>query len=145
MQDLGVRFGRESDAPKTGREKAKVTGLQLQTMVAVRDLQVSAYDAQNLHRLAAHVETLSAFDLTGVHAKERIVYYVADFKRFVARVLAGDKAGLKVIEINAGERLRDVELSKLSIEAAAVPVEDAVGRVRVLLDFEDDIPRADGV
>ena len=41
------------------------------------------------------------------------------------------------IEINARERLRDVQFARLAIKADAVPVKDAIRRVRVLLDLKN--------
>jgi ammonia channel protein AmtB len=52
---------------------------------------------------------------------------------------------LEVIEVDAGEGFFDVQVTWFSVESEAVPVEDAVGGVRVLLDFVDEETRADGV
>ena len=48
-------------------------------------------------------------------------------------------------EVNRGERFGDVECARFSVEARAVPVEDAVGRVAVLLDLHDEAAGADRV
>lgn len=53
--------------------------------------------------------------------------------------------GLEVVEVDAGEGMSDVEVAGLAVETEAVPVEDAVGRIGVLLDFVDEESRADGV
>ncbi len=54
-------------------------------------------------------------------------------------------AGLKVIEVGGDEGLLDVELTGLAIEAGAVPIEDAVGGVAVLLHLDDDVAFTNGV
>lgn len=55
------------------------------------------------------------------------------------------EGGFEIVEVDAGEGLGDVEFAWVAIEAGAVPIEDAVGGVRVLLDFVDQESRADGV
>ena len=57
----------------------------------------------------------------------------------------GKQRRLEVVEVNAGQGLRDVQFARFAVQADAVPVEHAVGRVRVLLDFKDDQPRAERV
>ena len=52
----------------------------------------------------------------------------------------GVHGGLKIVKVDAGKRLADVELAGGAIESEAVPIEDAVGGVRVLLDFVDEKP-----
>lgn len=53
--------------------------------------------------------------------------------------------GFLVVEVDALERFADVKLARFSVEAEAVPIEDAVGGVGVLLDFVDEESGADGV
>ena len=52
---------------------------------------------------------------------------------------------LEVIEINALKRFIDVKLARFAVETEAVPVENAVSGVGVLLNFENDVSGADGV
>jgi hypothetical protein len=62
--------------------------------------------------------------------------------RFTFRVLEG---GLEILEVDGLQRLVDVKLARFSIEADAVPIEDAVGGVAILLNLDDDISSADCV
>ena len=48
-------------------------------------------------------------------------------------------------EVDAGEGLGDVQGPGAAVEAGAIPVENAIGSVAVLLDLENDEARADGV
>lgn len=59
--------------------------------------------------------------------------------------VGGVHGGLEVVEVDGGEGLGDVELAGFAVEAVAVPIEDAVGGVRVLLDFVDEEAGTDGV
>ncbi len=52
---------------------------------------------------------------------------------------------LEIDEVDAGERLLDVEVAGFTIEAEAVPVEHTVGGIGILLDFMDEQARADGM
>ena len=52
---------------------------------------------------------------------------------------------LGIREVDAGKGLGDVEVAGLAGGIGAVPVEDAVGGVRVLLDFVDEEAGPDGV
>ncbi len=54
-------------------------------------------------------------------------------------------AWFDVAEIDGFQRLFDVEVTGLSVEAEAVPVEDPISGIRVLLDFVDEKPGSDGV
>ena len=51
----------------------------------------------------------------------------------------------EVVEVGGEEGFFEVEFAWLAVEAGAVPVEDAVGGVAVLLDFDDEVALADGV
>ena len=53
--------------------------------------------------------------------------------------------GFEIAEVDGGEGLCDVEFAGFAVEAGAVPIEDAVGGVRVLLDLVDEESCADGV
>ena len=53
--------------------------------------------------------------------------------------------GLEIGKVGGDKRFLDVEFARLAVEAGAVPVEDAIGGVAVLLDFDNDIARADGM
>lgn len=55
------------------------------------------------------------------------------------------EGGLEVGEVDGAEGLWEVELAGLAIEAGAAPIEDAIGGVAVLLDFDDEVAGADGV
>lgn len=51
----------------------------------------------------------------------------------------------EIAEVDAGKRLGDMEFARLAVESAAVPIEDAVGGVGVLLDFVNQKSGADRV
>ena len=51
----------------------------------------------------------------------------------------------EVVEVNAGKRLRDMEFARFAVESAAIPIEDTVGGVGVLLDFVNQESGADRV
>ena len=91
------------------------------------------------------MKALAAPDLAGIHAKERIIDQISNLQGGIARVLAGDERRLEVVKVDAGQRLCDVEFARFVVETCAVPVEHAVGGVGVLLDFKNNVPRADGV
>ena len=50
-----------------------------------------------------------------------------------------------IVEVDRGERFFDVQVAGPAIEADAVPVEDAVGGIGVLLDLDDHVSAADSV
>jgi len=54
-------------------------------------------------------------------------------------------AGLEVVEVDAFHGLFDVEFAGVAVESDAVPIEDAVGGVGVLLDFVDEKSGTNGV
>jgi len=56
-----------------------------------------------------------------------------------------DQAGFEIVEGDAGQGLFDVEFTRFAIQADAIPIEYAIGGVRVLLDFENDEAAAKGV
>jgi len=60
-------------------------------------------------------------------------------------IRGGGDRRFKVPEVNGGEGLRNVEISGFAVEAGAVPVKDAVGRVAVLLDLDDHQSLSDGM
>ena len=49
------------------------------------------------------------------------------------------------MEIYTGKRLTDMECTRQAIQANAVPIENPVGGIGILLDFMDEKSRADGV
>lgn len=48
-------------------------------------------------------------------------------------------------EVDACERFRDMEVAGFAICVSAIPIEDAVGGIGILLNFMDEKSRADGV
>ena len=56
-----------------------------------------------------------------------------------------ENRGLDVVEVDRGERFFDVQVTGPAIKADAVPVEDPIGGVGVLLDLDDHVSPADGV
>ncbi len=52
---------------------------------------------------------------------------------------------LEILVIDAGEGFADVEIAGFALEAAAIPIEDAIGGVGILLDLVDEESGADGV
>ena len=69
-----------------------------------------------------------------------------DFLHFEIRAFCDDapfdviNLGFKIIEIDRGHRFFDVEFAGHPIETGAIPVEDPIGGVAVLLNLDDDIP-----
>ena len=61
-----------------------------------------------------------------------------------ARLDVGEGRG-EVVEVGGEQGFFEVEGAGLAVEAGAVPIEDAVGGVAVLLDFHDEVAFADGV
>lgn len=53
--------------------------------------------------------------------------------------------GFDVVEIDASERLLDMQVANLAVGVGAVPIEDPVSSVRVLLDFMNEKTCADGM
>src|SRR5580704_2403251 len=54
-------------------------------------------------------------------------------------VLTSPKSWLKVAEIDAPQRLFDVDCPRLAVQSEPVPIKDAVGRIAILLNLQDDI------
>lgn len=52
---------------------------------------------------------------------------------------------LNVLEVNRKHRFRNVQGARFAIQACAVPVEDTVSRIAILLDLDDDVSASDGV
>ncbi len=50
-----------------------------------------------------------------------------------------------IVEIDAGERLLDVQIAGLAVGVDAVPIEHPVSRIRVLLNFMNEKSRTDGM
>lgn len=57
----------------------------------------------------------------------------------------GLEGGGDVGEVDGSDGLFDMEVARFAIEAEAIPVEDAIGGVAVLLNFVDEEAGADGV
>ncbi len=77
--------------------------------------------------------------------KQRIGNKDAGSEIFITGKFCFHQLRLKVIKINARQRLRDVQVARLAIETNAVPVEHAICRVRVLLDLKNHQAIANGV
>jgi hypothetical protein len=60
-------------------------------------------------------------------------------------IFALPKGWLVIIEIDASQRLFDVELPRLTVEAKPVPIKDAIGCIAVLLNFKDKIACINGM
>src|SRR5262245_25920461 len=84
-------------------------------------------------------------DLQGIDAKKRIVHQGPHLDGIMAFVFVFNKGGFKILEVNAGQRLLDMQLARLAIEPDSVPIKDPIGRVGILLDFKDEQPGANGV
>src|SRR5712672_679747 len=80
-----------------------------------------------------------------MHIEEWILHELAEPEIWTAFKLSFHQLWLEIVEINAGERLRDVQFARLAVESNAIPVEYAVGRVRVLLDLKNHQAVADGM
>ena len=52
---------------------------------------------------------------------------------------------LEVIEIDARQRLRQMQIARMAVQAHAVPIEHAVGGIGILLDLKDHQAVADGM
>src|SRR4051812_39798743 len=91
------------------------------------------------------MKPLAPLDLASVHPKQRIIYDVTHLDRGVPRIHALDEPRFNVVEVNAVEGLLNMELARLSIETDAIPIEDPVSGVRILLDFKQHNARADGM
>src|SRR5207244_4016508 len=49
----------------------------------------------------------------------------------------------EIIEINAGQRLSEMKIARFAVQSLAVPVEDPIRGIGVLLDFENYQARAE--
>jgi hypothetical protein len=70
--------------------------------------------------------------LSDAYRKKWIVNQGSDPRR------AFNQLRLKIIKIDRRQRLNHVKFTRFPVQSGAIPVKDPVGRVRVLLDFEDD-------
>src|SRR5690606_314055 len=66
-------------------------------------------------------------------------------KRHIASICRAQDRRLDVVEVDALQRLRDVEGARPSLVIHTAPVVDAIRRVRVLLDLENEVAAVDGV
>ena len=113
--------------------------------MAASHAQAAGQQPDDLHRLALEIKALPALDLAGVDPEERIVHDVTHFHHLIAGIFALDQRRLEIIEIAARERLGDMQLARLSVQAEPVPVEYSVGRVGILLNLKNYIAGPDGV
>ena len=67
------------------------------------------------------------------------------FDLAIANEISTNERRLEIVEINARERLGDVQRARPAIETQAIPIEYAISGIRVLLDFENDQARANRV
>ena len=81
----------------------------------------------------------------GFDLEQRVVHKRAVLDQSVAGEFALRERRLEIVEINARERLGNVQFARFAVEAHAVPIEYPVSGVRVLLDFENHQAGADGV
>src|SRR5579884_3136890 len=134
----------QSHTFQTRGQQRKLAGLQLELVFAKNDFVAAAQKTDDLQAFAAKMETFAAFDKAGIHSKQRIVHQHADFEDGIPRINTFDKAWFKIFKINAGERLLNVQFARHAVQPDAVPIKHAIGGVRVLLDFKNDIARANG-
>ena len=71
-----------------------------------------------------------------------------DFEKFVLNekfALRLDQLRFDIIKVDALQRLIDMQLSRFAFVIDAVPIEHAISRVAILLDFDEEIAGADCV
>ena len=98
-------------------------------MFTVGHFQSPSNNAEHLHNWPAQIKTLAAFNLAGIYTKKRIIDEITHFHHGIARVFALNEPRLEIIEVDAGERLLDMELPRFAISPRPVPVKHAVSRV----------------
>ena len=74
----------------------------------------------------------------GFDREQRIAHEQPPPKGRGAGEVTGNQGRLEVVEIDAGHRLSQVQLTGFAVEPKSVPIRDAVCGIGVLLDFEDD-------
>ena len=79
------------------------------------------------------------------NGKKWIEYQLANLVKTIASKLVFNELRLKIVKINAGQRLRDMQFARLAVEAHAIPIENAIRRVRILLNLKNHQAVADGV
>src|SRR5437867_549912 len=107
-----------------------------------------ALDNADDHRVPAwNIVTCFACHADRFNQEKRIVCQRLHQKPtgFTPANLAVDQVRLEIIEVYALERLFDVKLAWLPVQSKTVPVKHAIGRVRILLDLENNDPGADAM
>src|SRR5262249_37156345 len=77
--------------------------------------------------------------------KQRVVDEIANPHRSGVGKRAAHQGRLEVVEVDASQGLLDVQFARFAVQTDAVPVEYAIGGIRILLNFENDQSRADSV
>ncbi len=124
---------------QAGRNQTKLARKQFNCGVAAigGDCNRPIYNRDDPHLLFSHQNIFRSCNDRFVNLEDRALHEMAKSEIWTTGKLCFNDRRLEVIEINAGERLGDVQLARLALQPDAIPIEHPVSGVRVLLDFKN--------
>src|SRR5687767_3782839 len=142
-----TRAGRSLDrcVCESRRQQAELPRLQCRRYAVATDSDRSRDSGQHTQPRRAGSHLSRGFSFDELRAEQRVVYKPAHGKPFLPRHRRMNELRFEIAEIDARERLLDVQLTRLTVESDAIPIVDAERRVRILLNLEDHQAGTNGV
>src|SRR5437016_1019261 len=146
-QKTDRRFKIQPHALDLGRLQTKLAGPQIASFFPMMHREPSRQHAKYFQSPAAKIAMFTPCEPQVFYREEGIVYQRARMGISV-RVpldLPRCQRRFEILEVDALQRLFHVQLARFAVQSRPVPVENAVGRVRVLLDLKHHNAGADGM